>query len=403
MRNRWRTAVLILLAGLGVSLPGWAAGDWIQWYDYEDEVSVGTVLVMESEYWLVGTNVVSMDPPEAGIVLFRVQEDGTLLYPTSYNWGGVLSAADAIVMPEGNVLFAGRTNLYGAVGSDMYMLQTDSSGQTLSEWVFGDVFDEFAVRIVLGSQGDYFVVGNQTNPEDFIADAEAPGYGGLAHRCAPYVARVQSSGNPVWKESFASEENVVVFDAAPTSSGGCYVLSTVYGYPSADDSIRLDRIADAGTIMWTRRFDEGNSKGYGLHRLDGGWLLVAGARSAADGGPLRALLMMLTATGQVVWSQTFGGSEKITVLHDVIETHDGHFVAAGTQMTDYAAYRDDVYLVCVDADGEVQWEKTVATGKHVMVEALVELDDGSFLIAGSGSSGDEPFKAMLMHVDPPGE
>jgi len=371
MRNRWRTAVLILLAGLGVSLPGWAAGDWIQWYDYEDEVSVGTVLVMESEYWLVGTNVVSMDPPEAGIVLFRVQEDGALLYPTSYNWGGVLSAADAIVMPEGNVLFAGRTNLYGAVGSDMYMLQTDSSGQTLSEWVFGDVFDEFAVRIVLGSQGDYFVVGNQTNPEDFIADAEAPGYGGLEHRCAPYVARVEPGGSPVWKESFASEENVVVFDAAPTTNGGCYVLSTVYGFPSADDSIRLDRIADTGTIMWTRRFDEGNSKGYGLHRLDGGWLLVAGARSAADGGPLQALLMMLTATGQEDWSRTFGDSEKITVLHAVTGTHDGCFVAAGTQMADYALYRDDIYLLCVDADGEVQWEKTVATGKHVMVEALV--------------------------------
>lgn len=187
MVHRWRSLVLVLLSVLWVSLSGLAAASWVQWYEHEHEVHVGTLLEMEDEYWLVGTSIASQDPPDAGIVVFRVQSDGSLLYPSTYDWDGVQSAADALVDSNGNVLFVGQTDRYGAVGSDMYVLQVDRSGQTLAEWVYGESLEESASRIVLGSQGDYFIVGNQLNPDDFIADAEAAGYGGLEFRSAPYV------------------------------------------------------------------------------------------------------------------------------------------------------------------------------------------------------------------------
>jgi hypothetical protein len=134
--------------------------------------------------------------------------------------------------------------------------------------------------------------------------------------------------------------------------------------------------------------------------LANGRLLIAGARSSEDGGQLQAFLMLLEVNGLEVWSHTYGNPEQITTAHALIETRNGLFVAAGTQMDGYARYRDDVYLLCVDAEGELQWEQTITTGKHVMVEALVELADGGFLIAGSGATAGERFQAMLMRVDP---
>jgi len=400
MRKRWRVIALILLSGSLVSLSGWAAGDWVRWYEHEHEVHVGTVLEVEGEYWLVGTNVASVDPPDAGIVIFRIQPDGSLLYTSSYDWDGVQSAADVLVADAEHVLFVGQTDTYSAGGSDMYVLIADSYGQALSEWVLGESLEESASRIVLGSQGDYFIVGNQTNPLDVIADAGAPGYGGLEGRTGPYVARLDRDGQAVWENSYLSEANVVLFDASPTVNGGCYLLSTVYGYPDNDDAIRLDRLDADGTMMWSRTFDEGNSKGYSLLQLDTGRLLVAGARSSA-GGSLQALLMMLEATGREVWSRTYGGSERISGLHALVETDDGRFVAAGVQLEDYGQYRDDVYLLCVDADGEMQWEQAHSTGKHVMVEGLLAGTDGGLLIAGTGGALGEPFQAMLMRVEPP--
>jgi len=400
MTDRRRIAFLVLLSILCVSLSGLAAGTWIRWYEHEDEVHVSTVLQMENQYWLIGTSVASLDPPDAGIVVFRIEPDGNLLYPVAYDWEGVQSAGDAFVDAEGNVLFAGRTNTYGAIGSDMYVLKTDSYGQTLAEWIYGERLEEFAVRISVGSHGNYFIVGNQMNPLDVIADPGAPGYGGLEGRTAPYVARVQSSGATVWEENFRSEDNVVVFDAAATINGGCYLLSTVYGYPDGDDAIRLDRLNEDGQVMWSRTFDEGNSKGYSLLQLDDRRLLIAGARARSSGDPLQALLMLLDVSGREVWSRTYGDPEMISALHALVETRDGRIVAVGTQFEDYGRYRDDIYLLCVNIDGEVQWEQTYATGKHVMVEDLLELADGGLLIAGTGGVPGEPFQAMLMRAEP---
>ena len=399
MTDRRRIAFLVLLSILCVSLSGLAAGTWIRWYEHEDEVHVSTVLQMENQYWLIGTSVASLDPPDAGIVVFRIQPDGSLLYPVAYDWDGVQSAGDAFIDTEGNILFAGRTDSYGAVGSDMYVLKTDCSGQTLAEWVYGEVLEEFACCIVPGPHGDSFVVGNQMDVDDVIADPEAPGYGGLEGRTAPYVVRIDPNGSPVWRKSYRSEENVIVFDAAPTDDGGCYILSTVYGYPDADDWVRLDRLDESGTILWTRTFDEGNRKGYSLLQLDGGRLLMAGARSSAD-GLLQALLMLLEPTGREIWSRTYGDPAAISTLHTLIETQDGDFVAVGTQFEDYGRYQDDIYVLCVDVDGELQWEQTHATGKHIMVEGLVETEDGGLLIAGTGAAAGERFQAMLMRIEP---
>ena len=399
MADRRRMVAVGLLLTLCISLPGLATGTWTQWYEHEHEVHVGTVLEMENEYWLVGTNVASLDPPDAGIVAFRIEPNGSLLYTVAYDWEGVQSAADALIDAAGDVLFAGRTNSYGAVGSDVYVLKADSYGQALSSWLYGESLEEFACCIVLGSHGDYFIVGNQMDLDDVIADPGAPGYGGLEGRTAPYVVRIQPNGVVVWEESYRSEANVVVFDAAPTNNGGCYILSTVYGYPDADDAIRLDRLDENGRIMWSRTFAEGSSKGYSLLQLRSGQLLVAGARSGADGS-FQALLMLLEATGREIWSRTYGSAGTIGAAHALIEASDGLLVAAGTQFEDYAQYQDDVYVFCVDADGDLQWEQTHPTGKHVMVEGLLEASDGGLLIAGTGGIPSEPFQAMLMRTEP---
>ena len=398
--HRWRLIAVVLLVTFCAAFAGLASESWIRWYEHEDEIQIGTLLEMGGEYWLVGTHIVSMDPPDAGIVVFRVGPDGRLIGTRSYDWGGVQSAADALVTPDGNALFAGMTDQYGAVDGDFYVLQADASGQTLAEWVFGESLRESATRILMGSQGDVFIIGNQMNPEDVIADPGTPGYGGMEGRSAPYAVRMQPGGSPVWKEHYRSESNVIVFDAVPSRSGGCFVLSTVYGFPNDDDAIRLDRLDEDGTIMWSRTFGEGNSKGYALAHLSPGRLLIAGAQEDEASGNLRGLLILVEEFGREVWSRTYGDADLITTLHTVVETKDGLIVAAGSQLEDYGQYQDDVYLVCVGADGERQWEHVIPTGKHVTIEALHERSDGGLLIAGSGAIAGERFQAMLMFIDP---
>jgi len=391
--------ILLALSVLWVSLTGHPQATWMEWYGHEDDVHVGGVLDMGDEYWLYGTSFAAADPGDSGIVLFRVQTDGRLIAPVAYDWEGVQSAADGMVDGEGNIHLAGGTTAYGSGGSDMYVLKLDSYGQTLAEWTYGSQLDESAVRIFAGESGDPYIVGNQTNPEDPIADADTPGYGGFDARSGPIVARIEPNGASVWTRDFRTTANEVVVDAAPASNGDCYLLVTDYGFPNAEDVLRLYRVADHGGMSWSRTFAAAESRGESILTLPSGWMVLAGSQRSEAGGDLEGWLMLLMGAGREIWSRTYGDPEAPTTFQALTGTARGHVVAAGIRQ-DAGVDGDEIYLVCVDFDGELLWERTIDTGRSITVEGLLELRDGGFLIAGAGLSDEGIDQAMLVRVDP---
>jgi len=409
MRFAMRCVALVAVAGAALAVSGIAIETWVRHYDLGAETYVGTVLAVEGGFRLVGTKVTSMDPPAAGIVLLQITADGAFPYPVVYQWEGVRTADDAIVTDDGGLLFAGATNVYSSGGTDMYVLRVDASGQTLWSGIYGTELDESATRIVRANGGGYFVLGNQVDPSDVVADPGAPGYGGLEGRCAPFVVRIEAEGQPIWRKAFRSEDNVIVFGGAATADGGCLVLATVYGYPEASDSILLLRLDDQGETVWTRTWTEGSSKGHALLVTSEGRILLAGARSFPEDparSKLQALLILLDEEGNELWQRSYGNPETIDALHAVVESSNGQFVAAGTRFGDYSLFSDDLILLAVDASGDVQWESRHATGEHIAVEAIVQALDGGFVIASAASSGGDPFQVLLVrtdregHVDP---
>jgi len=383
----------VLALAVGASLLGSDAT--LRRYDIDGETYVGTVLVAEDGLLVAGTRIASMEPPSAGIVLLSLASDGTLEFPIFYHWEGVRTANDALAAPDGGLTFAGMTDVWSAGGNDVYALGVGPSRQTLWSGVYGTELDESAVR-VLPTAGGYFLVGNQVNPSDPIADPETPGYGGLEGRCAPYIVRTQTEGQTVWQKTLATEDNVVVFDAAATDDGGVLILATAYGYPDGPDAVRLFRLDGNGETVWTRSFAEGHCKGYALLVTSSGELLVAGAWAPTVGDPLRAMMMLLDPDGNEIWSAIYGDPQRISTAHALVETADGLLIAVGTELDDYGRFSDDVYLLGVDAGGRLAWEQRHPTGEHIMVEAVTLLPDGTILVAATAAPGSEPFRPLLL-------
>jgi len=393
---RWTERIVFgvaLVASVGVLASG--SDVTLRRYDIDGETYVGTVLVAEDGLLVAGTRIASMEPPSAGIVLLSLASDGTLEFPVFYHWEGVRTANDALAAPDGGLTFAGMTDVCSAGGTDLYALGVGPSRQTLWSGVYGTALDESAVRI-LPADGGYFLVGNQVDPSDPIADPETPGYGGLEGRCAPYIVRTQTQGQTVWQKALASDDNVVAFDAAATDDGGVLILATVYGYPDRPDAVRLYRLDRDGEAVWIRSFAEGHCKGYALLVTSSGELLVAGARAPSAGDPLRAMMMLLDTDGNEIWSAIYGDPERISTAHALVETADGLLIAVGTELDDYGSFSDDVYLLAVDASGCLAWEQRHPTGEHVMVEAATLLPDGTILVAATAAPAGDPFRPLLL-------
>ena len=99
---------------------------------------------------------------------------------------------------------------------------------------------------------------------------------------------------------------------------------------------------------------------------------------------LLILLVPLTALGaapQVDWIHAYGGQSGDQGFDAVALPGGGYLLAGKTASS--GAGGDDVYLVAVDEDGAVLWERVHGGAAHDVARAVIRTDDGGVAIAAS--------------------
>ena len=123
----------------------------------------------------------------------------------------------------------------------------------------------------------------------------------------------------------------------------------------------------------------GNGTGTCIRELLGGGYIIVGGTDSYGSGSNDVYLINMDASGNIVWTKTYGGtgSESAT---DIRQTADGGFIIIGTSGT-YPAL--DLYLVKVDISGTLQWAKTIdRASSSDQGYAVVQTSDGGFVAAG---------------------
>ena len=156
-----------------------------------------------------------------------------------------------------------------------------------------------------------------------------------------------------------------------------------------------------GDIVWNKMFggdayDEANSVVY----TETGELIVAGyTQSYGLGRWGNAYMFKADSDGDSVWTRNFGW-EGNDVFADLVKSSDGKFVATG--LTDTPNNFENIYLVKVDIDGNLQWEKNFGGPQKEVALSLVNADDGGLVITGvtkSFSVGEEDLFIFKTNID----
>ena len=102
-----------------------------------------------------------------------------------------------------------------------------------------------------------------------------------------------------------------------------------------------------------------------------------------------------------VWSNTFGGSE-IDEAMDIRETPDGGFILAGHTESSGAGRRD-AWLIKVDGEGTLEWERTFGGERYDQAYAVGLTTDGGYAFAGyTNPAGSSDSDAWLVKTDASG-
>jgi len=376
---------------------------WIKTYGGDqDAISWDVLLTDDGGYLILGVTNIEFEPEQRGdMYLIKTDAAGNVLWEKTY--GGELyeEGWTMVQASDGGLVIGGYTMSFGAGGLDAYLVKVDRDGNELWSKTFGSDLDEkiFAVRQT--TDGGYILVGNIVDPDDFVADADAAGYGGDAGRSNIYLVKTDGDGNEVWSRVYDSEQNVLTKSGLQTTDGGFLVLATITYFPENDDDIYLLKLDGDGNEVWTRTLEDGQSTAYNfIQTSDGNYLITASYAPLADDSNEDFQFIKVDPEGNEIWRSIFGDPELIDYGNVLAETTDGGYVATGERTKSRYTGEVDLSLVKIDENGQLLWEQ-ILPFSHSMFAAILQHPDGGYVIGGSAFR-DPVFNIFMIKTDSQG-
>lgn len=257
--------------------------------------------------------------------------------------------------------------------------------------VFSGEENDVGWSIKAAPDGGFFVVGETTSYGAGGRDA--------------LLMKLDSQGHPLWSNTFGGHLSDAAFDVCVTADGGCAVTGLSYNFNTAQGGgwatpwiLRLD---SAGNVLWEKYYvRQAAALTYGISQTHDGGFILAGQWAASSDTAFVLFLLKVDAGGEVQWQRAYGGGGQ-EALTRVIETPDGGFAAAGYYWGGDWQHDFVEYLLKVDATGQILWQKLFQdhngydVGNSSTTSDVMNTQDGNLVFAGGNP-------AMLWKLDQQG-
>lgn len=166
----------------------------------------------------------------------------------------------------------------------------------------------------------------------------------------------------------------------------------------------LSMVVDAQPprIQWAQTYGGGNDDvAYDIKQTFDGGFIVCGMTESKGAGGKDAYIIKLDPDGRVEWERTFGQSRD-EVAKAIIQTTDSGYAFVG-YTTSHGRRTRDVYFVKLDSKGNFQWEGIYGGRRHDYGADLVQTYDGNYaIVASTRSFGPGNYSVWVMKIDTTG-
>jgi len=200
-----------------------------------------------------------------------------------------------------------------------------------------------------------------------------------------WLIKTNSSGDTLWTKTFGGDYSDFGLSVEQTNDGG-YIVGGVLDYSNGVSvDIWLIKTDAYGDTLWTKIFggamrNECNSV---QQTTDGGYILTGNTDKFPSS--FRDVWVIKTNTlGDTLWTKTFGGDYS-DWGEEVQQTTDGGYIICGATES-YGAGNYDVWLIKINAFGNVVWTKTIGGNSADYGGAVNLTTDGGYVICGRTAS-----------------
>jgi hypothetical protein len=331
--------------------------------------------------YIVTGEVESFGAGNSNVYLIKTNSTGDTLWSRTYGGSARDVGRSVQQTTDGGYIVAGFTLSFGADDYfDVYLIKTDSIGDTL--WT----------RTYRGSNHDLAWSVQQTTDGGYIVCGETYSFGAGLNDI--YLIKTDSDGDTLWTRTYGTDSYEHGTSVQQTTDGGYIVTGWTYVYPYND--LYLIRTDFNGNTLWTRTYGGSeDDQGYSVQQTTDGGYIVAGTTDSFGAGGFDVWLIKTNSTGGIQWSRTYGGSDW-DGANSVQQTTDGGYIVTGYT---YSFGARDVYLIKTNSSGDTLWTRIYGGGDDEGV-SVQQTADGGYVVAGRTSTfGAGNYDVMLTKLD----
>jgi len=272
---------------------------------------------------------------------------------------------------DGGYAIAGFTESFGAGWWDVYVIKVDAHGNLQWTKTIGTRDREEGNSLIQTSDGGYAIA------------AKTPSLSGRYTDVC--VVKLDANGNLQWTKNIGGPRSEAGYSLIQTSDGGYAIAGYTYSFGAGEWDVYVVKLNADGNLQWTKTIGgPKDEEGYSLIQTSDGGYAIAGYTKSFGAGKWDVYVIKLDAHGNLQWTKTIGGPDY-DQGNSLIQTSDGGYAIAGYTRS-FGAGLSDAYLIKLDANGNLQWTKTIGGPSYEIGYSLIQTSDGGYAIAGYTSS-----------------
>jgi hypothetical protein len=333
--------------------------------------------------YIIGGSTRSYGRGLEDVYLIKTDAEGDTLWTRTYGGPSIDIGECVRQTSDGGYIVAGHTISFGAGTDDIYLIRTDADGDSLWARTYGGPLSEKGRSVEQTTDGGYIVVGSTTSIGAGSADV--------------YLIKTDADGDTLWTRTYGGPFGDEGFSVEPTSDDGYIIAGTSISFGIGSNHVYLVKTDAVGDTLWTRTYGNENlNEGHSVRQTRDGGYIVAG--NISNPQTIFDVFLVKTDTmGNTLWTRSWGGPSN-DEGRSVCQTPDGGYIVAGFTES-IVPGKEVAYLIRTDASGDTLWTRTFGDTAENASQSVQVTAGGGIVVVGHTTPPATNEDVYLIRID----